>query len=90
MLDVDVSLPVRCPRCGITTLTSFPVLVVVTALETWNQMRLHAQCHDVGWDASVGELQSFREFLGRPWLESHRRRLAYEIAFSSANLKRPS
>ena len=71
MEDTDVLIPVRCAYCGATALNSFPVIVVITALTRWRQMRLYSSCHGVAWSATQAELDLIREHLGERWLESH-------------------
>jgi hypothetical protein len=71
MAKSDVQIPVRCPECGTVALTAFPILVVVTALTSWQQMRLYSSCHETGWDATQLEIQSMREHLGENWLQSN-------------------
>lgn len=73
MKRVDVEIPIQCARCGTTALVPFPVLVIVTALTRWGQMRLYSSCHDVFWDASPSELRVISEHLGTKWLESRRK-----------------
>jgi hypothetical protein len=67
MGEPSILLPVRCPLCGTVERVAFPVIVVITAMTAWKQMRLFAACHEVSWDASVAEIQSIREHLGDSW-----------------------
>ena len=73
MSESEIQVPTRCPECGTVALTTFPVLVVATALTAWYQMRLHCDCHRTEWDATVVEIQSMRTFLGKDWLDAHMR-----------------
>jgi hypothetical protein len=57
-------------------MTAFPVIVVVTALTHWQQMLLHADCHEGTWNATPAELDVIREHLGDQWLTFHRAQLA--------------
>ena len=57
-------IPVRCPRCGNATVMKCHRLVVTTALHRWNQMKLHAACCAVSWDAGAAELAGIRQFVG--------------------------
>jgi len=63
-------------------MTGFPVIVVVTALTSWQQMRLHAPCHHAAWDATPTDLRAIREYLGDAWLEAQRAQLAYDVISS--------
>jgi len=76
--DTHVSIPIRCSVCGRKKLVQFTILVVVTGLTRWNNMRLHSDCHDCAWDAGKSELTDIRNFLGARWIESHRSRLYFE------------
>jgi hypothetical protein len=76
MDESNVLLPTRCPQCGAISFGAYPALVVVTALLSWNQMRLYSSCHDVAWDASPSELQSIREYVGDKWLEQQQKQFA--------------
>ncbi len=64
--EEELQFPVRCPRCGLLTTMTSPALVVDTALNRWNNMRLHADCHAVSWDANPQELRSIRAYLNGP------------------------
>jgi hypothetical protein len=66
-----VTIPVRCPKCGASGLSEFPVAVVAIALVKWNNMCLYAPCHEGGWDASARELEAIRHHLGREWIREH-------------------
>jgi hypothetical protein len=66
-----VGIPVRCPKCGLTGISEFPVVVVAIGLVKWNNMCLYAPCHEGGWDASENELEAIRHYLGREWLREH-------------------
>ena len=66
-----VAIPVRCPKCGASRLSEFPVVVVAIALVKWNNMCLYAPCHDGGWDAGEKELEAIRQHLGRDWIREH-------------------
>lgn len=71
MQTPTVAIPVRCPKCGASGISEFPVLVVAVALVKWNNMCLHAPCHEGGWDASDKELEAIRRHLGRDWICEH-------------------
>ena len=71
MQDATVLLPITCPQCGLESLVEFPVIVVVAALTRWNQMALHAGCHDGSWNASPAELARIRSHVGESWIHSH-------------------
>jgi hypothetical protein len=66
-----VTIPVRCPKCGASGLSEFPVMVVAIALIKWNNMCLYAPCHEGGWDASARELEAIRHHLGPEWIREH-------------------
>ena len=63
-----VAIPVRCPKCGASGTSEFPIQVVAIALLKWNNMCLYAPCHEGGWDASDKELEAIRRHLGRDWI----------------------
>jgi hypothetical protein len=65
-----IEIPIRCRQCGKTKLASYPIIVAVTALRSWKQMRLYSPCHDVAWDADASEIQTMKKFVGTAWLES--------------------
>jgi hypothetical protein len=56
-------IPVRCPQCGAPTVMKCHWIVVTTALNRWNKMKLQAACCGVSWDASAAELDEIRRFL---------------------------
>jgi hypothetical protein len=60
--EPEIELPVSCPCCGKQSLSDFRYTVVAEALRT-NQMRLYANCHVAGWDASDAELDKIRTHL---------------------------
>jgi hypothetical protein len=64
-----VAIPVRCPKCGALRLSEFPVVAI--ALVKWNNMCLHASCHEGAWDAGEKELDVIRHYLGREWIREH-------------------
>jgi hypothetical protein len=66
-----VAIPVRCPKCGAVGLSEYPVVVVAIALVKWNNMCLHAPCHEGGWDAGERELEAIRQHLGHDWIWEH-------------------
>jgi hypothetical protein len=76
MDDPCILLPMKCPQCGAIDRVAFPVIVVVTAVTAWRQMRMFATCHGIAWDASPSEIRTLREHLGERWLKSARCRLA--------------
>jgi hypothetical protein len=57
----ELLLPVRCPVCRLESLSGFRTAVVEDALA--GGIRLYANCHAVGWDATRGELQQLREYV---------------------------
>ena len=65
-----VKIPVQCPQCGTEQLCDYPEPVVLVALTRWNNMNLHAPCHDVYWSASRSELRAIREYLSEDWIEA--------------------
>jgi hypothetical protein len=64
--EPEIELPVSCPCCGQQSLSEFRLGVVAEALQT-HQMRLYANCHLAGWDASDAELEEIREHLDGLW-----------------------
>jgi len=62
MRESEVLFPVKCPICLQESLAGFRISVVADALET-GEIRLYANCHVAGWDASALELAHIREFL---------------------------
>lgn len=70
MTEPTIRFPVTCPVCDREVLTEFPVALVAIALIQWNNIRLHAGCHDVYWNASRREVEQIREYLGAPGLNS--------------------
>jgi hypothetical protein len=66
-----ISLPVTCPHCGASSMSEFPLPVVLIALTRWNNMALYAECHATSWSASPDELERLREYLGPDWLSKH-------------------
>lgn len=69
MTELEIPFRVRCPVCSRESPTGYRISVVVEALQTL-QIRLYADCHVAGWDASDAERalsrrQSMRT--DRPW-----------------------
>jgi len=62
--EPGVRFPVNCPLCAHWSLSELPVGVIAEALITGSSIRLHAECHDVYWDASEIEVEQIREYLG--------------------------
>jgi hypothetical protein len=63
-----IRFPVTCPQCGDESLVEYRLVAVTIALNVWGGMRLHADCHDVFWDASDVEREQIRDYLGTSWL----------------------
>jgi hypothetical protein len=63
MDEAVVRIPVTCPTCGTEHLVEVHEFVLKVALDRWNNMRLHADCHDVSWDASEAELERIRAYI---------------------------
>jgi hypothetical protein len=53
-------------------MTPFPVIVVVTAITRWRQLKLHAECHAGAWNATAFELALIHHHVGDAWLDVHR------------------
>lgn len=70
--EPSVGIPVKCPLCRAEASVEFPVIVIITALTVWNNLRLYVNCHDVSWDASSTELDAIRCHLGTEWMLRHR------------------
>lgn len=66
MPEPEIELPVSCPCCGKQSLSDFRLTVVAEALQT-HQLRLYANCHAAGWDASEAELERIRSHLDTIW-----------------------
>ena len=62
--EPGVRFPVICPICARALLTELPVAQIAEALITGSSIRLHANCHDVHWDATELEIEQIREYLG--------------------------
>jgi hypothetical protein len=54
---------VRCPICGSKSQMRRSISGIAEALLLKNVIRLHAQCHDLWWDASFSERQEIRKLL---------------------------
>jgi hypothetical protein len=54
--------PIVCPRCARERLNEFPVAVITAALANGDTLRLHADCHQVSWNASETEREQIREY----------------------------
>jgi hypothetical protein len=64
--EPEVSLPVKCPICMRESLVGFRISVIADAFES-GEIRLYADCHVVGWDASQKELKTIVEYLDAAW-----------------------
>jgi|HubBroStandDraft_6_1064221.scaffolds.fasta_scaffold477997_1 hypothetical protein len=64
--EPEVSLPVRCPICMRESLVGFRISVIADAFGS-GEIRLYADCHVVGWDASQKELEAIVEYLDAAW-----------------------
>jgi len=62
MKEAEIVFPVTCPICLQESLAGFRMSVVVDALQA-EQIRLYANCHATGWEASNAELEQIREYL---------------------------
>jgi hypothetical protein len=60
--EPEIPLPVTCPHCGEESLARFRVSVLTDAV-LGDPIRLYADCHLVGWDASDVELERIRHHL---------------------------
>ena len=60
-----------CPVCGRALLTELPVAQIAEALIMGSSIRLHADCHDVCWDATQLETEQIREYLGAGVFADH-------------------
>ncbi len=56
-------LTVRCPICGSKSQMRRSISGIAEALLLKSVIRLHAQCHDLWWDASFSERQEIRKML---------------------------
>ena len=72
MNEPFVKFPVICPECQREVLAALRVGLVAGALIRARPIRLYANCHDVYWDAGPIEIEQLREYLGAPWINSHR------------------
>ena len=54
--------PIVCPRCSQERLNEFPIDVIEAALANGDMLRLHAECHEVSWEASETEREQIREY----------------------------
>jgi hypothetical protein len=66
MTEPEVLLPVKCPICMLESLVGFRISVIADAFEL-GEIRLYANCHVVGWDASRRELKTMVEYLDGVW-----------------------
>jgi hypothetical protein len=66
MTEPEVFLPVSCPICMQESLVGFRISVIADAFES-GEIRLYANCHVAGWDASKKELKSIVEYLDAVW-----------------------
>jgi hypothetical protein len=64
--EPEVALPVKCPICMRESLVGFRISVIADAFES-GEIRLYANCHVVGWDASQEELKAIVEHLDAAW-----------------------
>jgi hypothetical protein len=55
-------IPVHCPLCARELLTKLSVDTVSDALMAGSTIRLHANCHDVQWDANPLEVEQIRQY----------------------------
>ena len=66
MTEPEVLLPVKCPICMQDSLVGFRISVIADAFES-GEIRLHANCHVVGWDANTKELEAMVEYFDAAW-----------------------
>lgn len=64
MQELTIRFPVACPVCAQALLIEMPVGQIAEALVAGSPIRLHANCHDVYWDATQIEIEQIREYLG--------------------------
>jgi hypothetical protein len=69
--EPGVRFPVVCPKCARALLTELPVARIAEALIIGASIRLHADCHDVYWDATALEIEQIREYLGAGVFTDH-------------------
>jgi hypothetical protein len=69
--EPGVRFPVICPVCARALLTELPVAQIAEALIMGSSIRLHANCHDVYWDATELEIEQIREYLGAGVVTDH-------------------
>ena len=66
MKEPELYLPVTCPICMRESLAGFRISVIADAFES-GEIRLYANCHVAGWDASKKELKTIVEYLDAAW-----------------------
>jgi hypothetical protein len=69
MTEPEILVTVRCPICLRESLTGFRISVIADAIQS-GDIRLYANCHIAGWDASAVEMEQIREFLDATWSEN--------------------
>jgi hypothetical protein len=63
MKNTLLRVPVVCPECGRELLNEFPIASIAEALSAGGSIRLHVNCHDKAWQASVLEREQVGEYL---------------------------
>jgi hypothetical protein len=61
---LDVHFPITCPECGRESLSSLPAVVIHLALLKEERVTLRSRCHGIEWQASPGEAEQIRQYLG--------------------------
>jgi hypothetical protein len=62
--EAGMRFPVTCPLCARESLVKFSIGLITEALIAGSTIRLHANCHNVYWNANELEVEQIREYLG--------------------------
>jgi hypothetical protein len=62
-MDSGMRFPISCPLCARESLAQFPSGLITEALIVGSAIKLHANCHDVYWEANESEVEQIRQYV---------------------------
>ena len=63
MPEPTLKVPVTCPECALESVSEIPIALIANALLTGKSLRLHSNCHDHYWTATLVEREILRTSL---------------------------
>jgi hypothetical protein len=68
--EPTLKVPLTCPDCALESLSEIPIALIANALLTGKSLRLHSNCHDHYWTATLVEREILRKSLATLKIEA--------------------